>query len=179
LRWARIATVAVGLLAVAGGTAGAQSGPARLKGTFEMQGRLTKVVHVFGEHTGQRVRRSWTFVPQCQTADCPSVVLKRQRSGQHVIDTITLTRQTSGSYVGHGRFFFALRCAGKTVQQGGVAAEKITVQISRTSTIGTTSFATAIKASYRNPWRKNLTRCPGGLGRDGARYHGQLVSGAP
>jgi hypothetical protein len=45
--------------------------------------------------------------------------------------------------------------------------------------VGTTSFATAIKASYRNPWRKNLTRCPGGLGRDAARYQGVMVSGAP
>jgi hypothetical protein len=179
LRRARIATIAVALLAVAGGTAGAQSGPALLKGKFEMRGRLTKVVHVFGEHTGQRVRRSWTFVPQCQTVDCPTVVLTRERSGQHIIDTITLTRQSSGFYVGHGRFFFALRCAGKTVPRGGVAAEKITVQITRTSTVGTTTFATAIKATYRNPWRKNLTRCPGGLGHDAARYHGQLVSGVP
>jgi hypothetical protein len=176
---ARVATVALALLAVAGAAAGAQGDPALLTGTFEMHGTLTKVVHVFGEHTGQKVRRSWTFVPQCQAADCPTVLLKRQRSGQHVIDTVTLTRQSSGAYVGHGRFFFAVRCAGKTVQDGGVAGEQISVQITRTAAVGTTSFATAIKASYRNPWRKNLTRCPGGLGRDAARYQGVMVSGAP
>jgi hypothetical protein len=175
----RIATVALATLAAAAGTAGAQTDPALLTGTFEMQGTLTKVVHVFGEHTGQRVRRLWTFVPQCQTADCPTVLLKRQRSGRHIMDTITLTRQSSGAYVGHGRFFFAVRCAGRTVKDGGVAAEKISAQITRTTTVGTITFATAIKATYRNPWRKNLTRCPGGLGRDAARYSGVLASGTP
>lgn len=179
MRRARIATVALALFALAGGTAGAQGGTALLTGTFQMRGRLTKVVHVFGEHTGQRVRRRWRFAPQCQSADCPIVVLKRQRSGRHIVDTITLTRQSSGSYVGRGRFFFAVRCAGKRVRHGGVAGEKIAVEITRTATVGTTRFATAIRATYRNPWRRNLTRCPGGLGRDAARYHGKLVSGAP
>lgn len=179
MRRASIAAVAAALLAGASGTAGANSAHPLLKGTFAMKGRLTKVVHVFGEHTGQRVRRSWTFVPQCQTADCPTVLLKRQRSGQHILDTITLNRQASDLYVGRGRFFFALRCAGLVVPKGGVAAEKITVRITAQSTVGATTFATAIRASYRNPWRKNLTRCPGGLGHDAALYRGQLVSGAP
>jgi hypothetical protein len=179
LRRARIAAIAVALLAGASGTAGAQSASPALKGTFAMRGRLTRVVHVFGEHVGQRVRRSWTFVPQCQTASCPTVLLKRERSGQHIIDTITLSRTPSGVYVGHGRFFIPLRCAGQLVVNGGVAAEKITVRIVRTTTVGTTTFASAIKATYRNPWRKNLTRCPGGIGHDAARYSGQLVSGVP
>jgi hypothetical protein len=172
--------VAVALLAGGGGAAGAQTASPVLQGTFAMRGRLTKVVHVFGEHTGQRVRRTWTFTPQCETAgDCPTVVLRRQRSGQHIIDTITLNRQPSGAYVGHGRFFIALRCAGQIVKHGGVAAERITVRITRTTTVGTTTFASAVKAAYRNPWRKNLTRCPGGIGHDAARYHGHLVSGVP
>jgi hypothetical protein len=176
---AKTATVALALLAGVAGTAGAQTAPVVLQGTFAMQGRLTKVVKVFGEHKGQRVRRSWTFVPQCPTADCPTVQLSRQRSGQHIPDTVTLTRQASGAYLGRGRFFFALRCAGQIVDHGGVAAETITVRITATTTVGTTSFASAIKATYRNPWRKNLTRCPGGLGRDAASYQGQLVSGVP
>ena len=177
----RVASTAVALALIAGGTeaAGAQGTPAVLQGTFAMRGTVTKAVNVFGEHKGQRVRRSWTFVPQCQTADCPSVLLGRQRSGRHILDTIMLSRQASGLYVGRGHFWVALRCAGQTVAHGGLASETITVQITATTTVGATSFATAISATYKNPSRKNLTRCPGGLGRDAARYRGQLVSGLP
>jgi hypothetical protein len=169
-------TIVIALLAGGAGSAGAQGMSALLQGTFAMRGRLTTAVGVFGEHLGQRVRRSWTFVPGCQKVDCQHVMLTRQRSGRHIPDVVALSLKSPGLYVGHSRFWIALRCAGQVVTHGGLVAEKITVRITATATQGTTPVATAISATYRNPWRKNLTQCPGGLGHDAARYHGQLAS---
>ena len=169
-------TVVIALLAGGAGPARAQGMSALLQGTFAMHGRLTQAVGVFGERAGQRVRRTWTFVPQCQTVDCQQVMLTRQRSGRRIPDVVMLSLKSPGLYVGHSHFWIALRCAGQFVTHGGLAAEKITVRVTATSTLGPTPIATAISATYRNPWRKNLTRCPGGLGHDAARYHGQLAS---
>lgn len=172
--------LAVVLVLVAGGAAsGAPALKGRLQGTFTMHGTVTTAVNVYGEHVGQRVTRKWTFIPQCPTGSCRRVTLKRQRSGQHVIDRIVLTRKSAGVYVGHGRFWVALRCAGQVVAQGGLASETITVRITRTAPVGASNFATAIQATYDNPTRVNLTRCPGGIGHDAARYHGHLVSELP
>jgi hypothetical protein len=176
MRRAMGAVAALALIAAGAGTARSQGTPAVLQGTFAMRGKVTRAVGVYGEHVGQRVRRTWTFAPQCNTGDCPTVLLARQRSGRRILDSLTLTRRASGLYVGRGRFWVALRCEGRTVAHGGLAAETITVRITATATVGATEVATAISASYRNPWRKNLTRCPGGIGHDAARYSGRLVS---
>jgi hypothetical protein len=144
-----------------------------------MRGRLTTVDHVYGEHHGQRVRRTWTFLPQCAAGGCQRVILIRQRSAQRIINVVVLTRRMPNLYVGTGRFWVALRCTGRIVKHGGLATETITVRITQSAIVGTTRFATAITATYNNPSRINLTRCPGGIGHDAARYRGRLSSPLP
>jgi PKD repeat protein len=92
---------------------------------------------------------------------------------------LILTRQAPGRYVGRGSFWVPLRCAGRVVRHGGRATETITVRITRTTMVGATRFATAVRATYNNPSRQNLTRCPGGIGHDAATYRGQLTSPLP
>jgi hypothetical protein len=174
------AGVAVALAFAASSATAQDPAPrARLQGTFAMTGRVTKVVDVFGEHVGQRVQRTWTFTPACPVHACRRVTLKRERSGQKILDTVELSRQPSGLYVGHGHFWVPLRCQGHVVAHGGRATETITVQVTQTTKVGTIVFATAIRATYDNPKRVNLTACPGGIGHDAARYHGQLTSQLP
>jgi hypothetical protein len=159
--------------------AGAPAVRGRLQGTFAMHGTVTTAVNVYGEHVGQHVQRKWIFNPRCPTGSCRRVTLVRQRSGQNLLNKLVLEKSGPGVYVGHGHFWVPLRCAGQVVAHGGRATETITVRITRTTTVGSTRFATAIRATYNNPRRVNLTRCPGGIGHDAARYHGVLVSGAP
>jgi hypothetical protein len=144
-----------------------------------MSGRLTTADDVFGEHPGERVRRTWSFMPQCPGGGCRRVLLKRQRSGRDILDVVMLARQPSGLYLGEGSFWVPLRCAGQVDSHGGLATETITVHITHTQLVGATRFATAIRATYTNPSRTNLTRCPGGIGHDAARYRGHLASPLP
>jgi hypothetical protein len=160
-------------------TAASAAGDARLQGTFAMRGTLTFVDHVYGEYRGQHVRRLWTFVPHCTSGTCRRITLERQRSGRHLLDVVVLKRRGAGLYSGRGRFWVALKCAGQLVRRGGLATETITVRIVRSAVVGTTRFATALRARYTNPFRENLTRCPGGIGRDAARYRGPLASSRP
>jgi hypothetical protein len=164
------------VIAPSGVAAGATAVKGRLQGTFAMHGRVTTAVNVYGEHVGQRVQRTWTFIPRCPRGACRRVILKRQRSGQNILDRVVLERRKPGVYVGHGHFWVALKCQGQVVAHGGRASETITVRITRTTIVGATHFATAIRATYDNPTRVNLTACPGGIGHDAARYHGQLTS---
>lgn len=175
------AGVALALAVLAGATspALAQLTPPRLQGTFAMRGRLTTVDHIRGEHQGQRVRRMWTFIPHCTTDGCQRVILVRHRSARHILNRLTLTRRAPNVYVGRGHFWVALRCTGRVVRHGGLATETISVRITQTALVGTTRFATAIKATYKNPSRVNLTRCPGGIGHDAARYRGRLAGALP
>jgi PKD repeat protein len=107
------------------------------------------------------------------------VTLVRRRSGKHIVDVVVLKRRHQNLYVGTGHFWIALKCAGQVIEHGGRATEKITVRVTRTGLTGTTPFATAIAATYRNPSRVNLTRCPGGIGRDAATYRGSRVTPLP
>jgi PKD domain len=174
---AAVATATVVLLALAATPAGAAT-RARLEGTFSMRGRLTVVDNVRGEHRGQRVQRSWSFAPHCGRGVC-NVTLTRRRGGRHKLDVLVLTQHRPGVYVGRGRFWVVLKCAGSTVAHGGIADETITVRITRAQMVGSTPFATAVSASYSNPSRTNLTRCPGGIGHDAAKYRGRLSSTLP
>jgi len=149
---------------------------AHLQGTFAMRARITFVDNVFGEHRGERLQRSWTFAPWCAAGVCRAVTLDRQRSGRHILDVVVLKHRGAGLYVGQGRFWVPLRCAGQVVAHGGLATETITVRITHTELVGTTRFATGVKATYRNPRRVNLTTCPGGIGSDAAKYSGLLAS---
>jgi PKD repeat protein len=90
-----------------------------------------------------------------------------------------LHRRGPGVYSGKGRFWIPLLCAGRIGTYGGVAPEAITVRITKTHTVGTTRFATAVSATYNNPTRINQTRCPGGIGHDAARYSGRLSTPLP
>jgi hypothetical protein len=152
---------------------------ARLDGTFVMRGRLTVVDNVRGERRGERIKRSWTFAPHCNRGVCNRVTLTRRRGGRHKLDVLVLTQQRPGVYVGRGRFWVALKCAGSVLDHGGIASETITVRVTRTQMIGSTPFATAISATYTNPLRTNVTRCPGGIGHDAAKYKGRLSSTLP
>jgi hypothetical protein len=152
---------------------------ARLGGTFRMLGKLTYVRNVSGEHRGQRVQRTWIFLPHCAGGACNRVTLVRRRSGKHIRDVVVLRRRRQNLYVGKGHFWIALNCAGKVIARGGRATEQITVRVTRTRLIGTTLFAAGIRATYQNPSRVNLTNCPGGIGQDAANYSGTLTSTSP
>lgn len=151
----------------------------RLQGSFTMRGKLTFVDNVYGEHQGEHVQRAWTFSPHCAIGACKRVTLVRRRSDRHLVDVLVLERRGRGMYAGTGHFWVALLCAGLVIQHGGLAAERITVRITRTVIVGTTRFATALRATYTNPSRANLTRCPGGIGHDAAAYSGRLASTLP
>jgi PKD repeat protein len=125
------------------------------------------------------VQRAWTFFPGCAAGACKRVTLARRRSSRHLVDVLVLQRRGRGLYAGTGHFWVALLCAGQAVPHGGLAAETVTVRITHTVLVGTTRFATALRATYNNPSRTNLTRCPGGIGRDAAVYSGRLASPLP
>ena len=174
-----VVVIVLAVLATGAASAQAHVAPVRLQGTFSMRGQVTTDDDVFGERPGERVQRAWSFFPQCANAICRRVLLKRRRSGRHILDQVMLTRQPSGLYVGHGSFWVPLSCAGVLDAHGGLATETITVQITRTQLVGTTPFATAITATYTNPSRENLTRCPGSIGHDAAAYTGHLATPLP
>ena len=171
---------ALALIASDTGTAAARRfSDARLEGSFTMRGTITFVDNVYGEHRGQHVVHTWKFFPQCRTGACRRVWLVRRRGSRSKLDVMMLHRRGPGVYGGSGRFWIPLLCAGQIVKYGGVAPETITVRITRTHTVGTTRFATAVSAAYDNPVRINQTRCPGGIGHDAARYSGRLASSLP
>lgn len=179
MRRAMSLTVVLALLAFGAGAAQAHGRRARLQGTFAMRGTLTSVVDVYGEHPGQHVSRRWTFDPDCGALTCTRVTLKRRRSGKRILNVLVLRRRASGVYVGRGRFWVALRCTGRIVPHGGIATETIKVRVTASTMVGTTPFATAVRATYGNPARRNLTRCPGGIGHDAARYRGRRATALP
>ena len=151
----------------------------RLEGSFAMSGTLTAAENVYGERRGEHVRRTWRFFPRCVSGPCGRVTLKRRRSGRHILDVVGLVRHGPALYVGRGKFWIALTCAGAVVRHGGLASETITVRVVGTATVGTTRVATRLRATYTNPSRTNLTRCPGGIGHDAASYHGRRVTPLP
>lgn len=152
---------------------------ARLDGTFVMRGTITYAHNVYGEHTGQHVQRNWVFTSTCPRGACRKVRLARRRSQRRFTDVVWLHRAKPGIYSGTGQFWVALKCAGRVISHGGLAHEKIVVRIRTARVVGTTPFATAVAATYSNPRRVNRTRCPGGIGRDGASYAGTRSSALP
>jgi hypothetical protein len=150
---------------------------ARLTGLFMLTGRVTVAANVFGEHVGQRVVRRWTFTPLCAAGACGRVGLLRARaSGQ---DHLTLRTTGPGSYAGTGSFQAPLRCGNRTYPTGELVPFRITVRITAAQRLGGVAFATAVRATYTNTSRINLTSCVGVLGHDAATYTGQLVASKP
>ncbi len=148
------------------------AGSARLQGSFVMKGKVTRADGVRGEHTGKRVKRTWSFNSKCNGAACANVVLHKRRGGGHT-DKLILHRTSPGMYSGKGRFYFPIRCAGVVDNRGGEVRFKVTVRIRQTTSIQGKPFASKLSAKYENPKRINHTECQGqSLGRDGARYTG-------
>jgi hypothetical protein len=168
---------AAALLAVlASAPPAAAAGPppfagARLEGQFSMQARITVAHNVVGEHAGERLGRTWTFRPLCASGACAQVQLVRNRAGGG--DVLTLAETTPGSYAGNGLFYAPLSCAGTTYVRGESVPFRITVTITAESTAG---LATAVKATYVNRSRRNLTRCVDIPGHDAATYTGPLAA---
>lgn len=146
---------------------------AQLEGTFQMSGKVTVAHNVRGERVGQLVQRTWTFTPECTVAPCADVGLVRSRATGSDALTLTLQHTAPETYAGAGVFYAPLRCAGRFYPRGQQIPFRITVRV--TATTGTK--ATAIRATYVNTSRANLTPCIGVLGHDAARYVGQPVAG--
>jgi hypothetical protein len=152
----------------------------RLVGEFVMSGRITAAHAVPGEHVGEHVTRTWTFVAPCPTGQCSTEKLVRAReTGQ---DKVTLMRPKAGVYshwVGRGSFYAPLMCGSKVYPRGERAFFEIKVRILRAPLINGMQNATVIKASYSSYRRTNRTRCVSALGHDAAVYMGTLVMPAP
>ncbi len=144
----------------------------RLEGTFLMAGRVSAATRIPGEHVGQTVLRTWTFIASCPVGTCISAVLVRTRGSGR--DTLTLRRRSTGSYTGSGRFYAPLRCGAKRYPRGELVPFTITVRIIA-ATAGPRPTATRLRAGYTNRSRTNLTRCVSVLGHDAAAYHGHLL----
>jgi len=152
-------------------------GTARLAGTFQLAGRITTAVRVKGEHRGQNVLRTWSFIPGCQIGSCRTVGLLRRRSGGS--DRIKLTRNQPGYYVGSGSFYAPLKCGGRTYRRGEAVPFTVTVTITAALRDPTgVLVATRVNATYTNKSRRNLTRCVEIPGHDAATYHGHVLIGS-
>jgi hypothetical protein len=168
------------LLSVAGATAAAAQpfpppGSARLSGTFQLKGRVTQAMNILGEHRGDVVYRQWKFTPLCQAGQCQTVRLVRQRAGGS--DTLLLHRTAPARYVGQGRFFAPLRCAGVVYPRGVSVPFTITVRVTAVTTVLDALVASQVHATYVNRRRQNLTACVAVPGHDAAVYDGALLTG--
>ncbi len=173
---ALLAVAALTGLTAVSAPAGAQtpSPPALLQGSFSMSGRVTVAVDVRGEHAGQAIARTWSFAPTCASAPCPTVRLTRPRAGG--TDHVLLRLTSPGLYTGTGRFYRPLQCAGRTDRPGERIPFRIGVRVTATAlTSSGVKIVTAIRATYVNATRINLTRCVAFLGHDAARYTGTLA----
>jgi hypothetical protein len=142
-----------------------------------MLGRVTVAQNIKGERRGQKAKRLWAFTSRCAAGQCPTVRLVRHRSGG--IDRLTLKRRAAGYYTGTGLFYAPLRCAGHRVRRGESVPFTITVRITATAIEGGTEVASAVKASYANRSRRNLTQCVAIPGHDAATYTGTLTALPP
>ena len=173
---AAVALTAVASAAPASAQTDPTLGAARLAGNFQLAGRITTAVRVPGERKGQTITRTWSFLPACQIGACRIVGLLRMRSNGS--DTLKLTRQRPGYYVGNGSFFAPLKC-GKTVFRRGLLVP-FTVTVTVTAALRDqtgTLVATRVNATYTNKARHNLTKCVAFPGHDAASYHGHVLVG--
>jgi PKD repeat protein len=161
------------------GTGGTAPGSAaRLQGAWTMSGKVTRADGVRGEHKGQRVKRKWTFTSSCASGACSKVSLRRERSNKQS-DKLTLKRSGSAGYTGKGKFYVRLKCNRRTYNRGGIAYYTIRLSVTKSRTVQSKRFATAISASYNNTKRVNKTPCGGSIGRDAGTYTGKLTSAFP
>jgi hypothetical protein len=147
---------------------------ARLQGQFQLRGIVTAAVAVRGERRGERVKRAWTFAPQCATGPCERVALARTRAGG--LDSLLLHETAPAHYAGAGVFYAPLRCAGRRYPTGERIPFKIKLHITEAALVNGIVVAIRLRATYSNRKRLNLTPCVGVLGHDAARYQGRLVA---
>jgi hypothetical protein len=150
-----------------------------VQGRFAMGARVTAAAGLPGEHRGQRLERSWQITPHgCHHDTCATLALARTLAGGRA-DRTTLHRLGDGTYLGHGRFFVALRCRGRVYRHGIRAPFVIRLRATATRTIGGIRFARALSATYDNPRRIESTPCSVSPSSDAARYRGRLAAGTP
>ncbi len=166
-----VLAVLVATAAAAGAAVPSPLATARLQGQFTVSGRVTVAVNIRGERARQTVVRTWTFAPTCPAGACPEVGLKRTRASG--FDLLRLFQTRTGGYSGHGTFYVPLNCGGTTYPKGESVPFTITVHVTAVSATG---VATAIKATYMNRSRRNLTNCVAVPGHDAATYTGTLTS---
>lgn len=171
----------LGVLAGASGAQAAGGAPlpdasARLQGTFSMNGRITTAKHIRGEHRGEEVSRSWSFAPQCPAGPCSTVQVTRRRPGGS--DTTVLTATSRTTFVGKGLFYAPLRCDGRVRPHGESVPFTLKVKVTSRALVLGVPVASAIRATYVNRSRRNLTRCVDVPGHDAAAYDGTIVSGS-
>jgi hypothetical protein len=146
---------------------------ARLEGQFLLTGRVTVARGVRGEHRGQKVARTWTFTPGCAAGPCATIGLLRARAAGS--DQLVLRRRAPAYYVGNGSFYAPLRCGRRTYVRGSAVPFRVTVRVTSAALAGSVVVATAVKATYTNRSRRNLTPCVAVLGHDSAAYSGHVV----
>ena len=176
---ARPVLLAVTLLAFSSAAALGQTTPAAapgnasLEGYFLLAGRITTAVNIPGEHAGQRLRRSWLFLPVCAAGACANVTLIRTggRGG-----TIVLHRTAPALYQGEGSFLAPVRCGHRVFRSGATVPFTIAVRILSTQLAGgagdgaTRLVASTIRATYTNPLRVNHSPCVAVSAREAATY---------
>jgi hypothetical protein len=150
---------------------------ARLQGVFVMSGLITDAVNTGGEHRGEVVRRTWTFISRCPTGACPTVELTRTRNRTlpPLVDQLVLRRRSPGFYSGTSTFIAPMVCAGQRYAKGEAVPFSVTVRVTAARTVGGQVLATGLRAFYRNPKRIGLTKCVTAAAHDAARYTGRLV----
>jgi plastocyanin len=171
----RLAIAAVVVVALGLGLTGVAVGrtfDARLTPNLVLQGRITSALRVPGEVAGERITRRWTVTgAACGRRFCRTLRLVRQRGGGRR-SRLTLRRIGPGTYTGQGRFFVGLRCLGRVYRFGLVVPYRITLRITRATTIEGIPFADRVFARYVNPGRLDRTVCPLGPSFDAASYAG-------
>ncbi|MDQ6777919.1 MAG: hypothetical protein M3071_17300 [Actinomycetota bacterium] len=149
----------------------------RLAGEFMMTGRITAAQAVAGEHVGETVTRTWTFLPTCPAGQCLTEELVRARAVG--TDATSLRRpkiSVLNYWTGEGSFFAPLICEARVYPMGERVFFRIAVQITGTTLVAGAPVATSVKASYDSYRRTNRTRCVYPAGHDAAVYTGTLVT---
>jgi hypothetical protein len=164
-------------LAAAIGPAPPPPSTARLQGSFGLAGRVTVAANVAGEHVHQIVLRAWGFVPLCPAGPCATVELVRNRVAG--TDKLTLFRRAPALYVGTGSFYAPLRCGTRVYRRGEAVPFTITVRVTTAQVAGSATTAGAVRATYTNLARTNLTPCVAAPSHDAAIYIGTVILPPP
>jgi hypothetical protein len=179
----RVATLlALALLAVPSAAYAQPPAPVphiRLAGAFAMTGRITAARGVAGEHVGETVTRTWTFLASCPIGQCLTEGLVRSRAVGSDQTRLRRKLPVFSRWTGEGSFFIPLMCGSQVYRRGERVFFRITVQITGVVLVDGLRVASTVKASYRSYRRTNRTRCVFPLGSDAAVYTGTLVMPAP